>query len=126
MHQLIQQLENYTECWKQFNHFVNIARAKNFGPEEEGQFLEVKTVILAGVAANICVLFTANDAYMRDFGLFVPGDCVASNTEEENHYALEQMKRVLKADTRASAELDPGAIARWRPGSKRVTASGRP
>src|SRR5271155_527589 len=46
MHQLIQQLENYTECWKQFNHFVNIARAKKFGAEEESQFLEVKTVIV--------------------------------------------------------------------------------
>lgn len=46
MHQLIQQLENYTECWKQFIHFVNLARAKKFGVEEEGQFLEVKTVIV--------------------------------------------------------------------------------
>jgi hypothetical protein len=46
MDQLIQQLENYTECWKQFNHFVNVARSKKFGPEEEGQFLEVKTVII--------------------------------------------------------------------------------
>lgn len=46
MHQLIQQLENYTECWKQFNYFVNVARAKKFGPEEEGQFLEVKSVIV--------------------------------------------------------------------------------
>src|SRR5205807_3775934 len=47
-------------------------------------YLEVKAVILAGMAANICVLFTANDAYMRDLHLFVPSDCVASNTEEEN------------------------------------------
>lgn len=46
MDQLIQQLENYTECWKQFNHFVNIARSKKFAQEEEGQFLEVKTVII--------------------------------------------------------------------------------
>jgi hypothetical protein len=46
MHQLIQQLENYTECWKQFNHFVNMARAKKFNPEDEGQFLEVKSVIV--------------------------------------------------------------------------------
>jgi hypothetical protein len=46
MHQLIQQLENYTECWKQFNHFVNLARAKKFDAEEETQFLEVKTVIV--------------------------------------------------------------------------------
>lgn len=46
MHQLIQQLENYTECWKQFNHFVNVARAKKFNAEDETQFLEVKSVIV--------------------------------------------------------------------------------
>jgi hypothetical protein len=46
MHQLIQQLENYTECWKHFNHFVNLARGKKFGSEEETQFLEVKTVMV--------------------------------------------------------------------------------
>ena len=46
MHQLIQQLENYTECWKQFNHFVNIARGRKFSPEEETHFLEIKTVII--------------------------------------------------------------------------------
>ena len=44
--QLVQQMENYLECWKQFNHFVNVARAKKFGPEEENQFLEVKSVII--------------------------------------------------------------------------------
>lgn len=69
------------------------------------EYLGVRTVILVGVAANICVLFTANDAYMRDLSLLVPRDCVASNTPEENHYALSQMERVLKADTRASTEL---------------------
>ena len=69
------------------------------------EYLEVKTVILTGIATNICVLFTANDAYMRDFHLVVPSDCVASNTEEENAYALEQIRSVLKADTRPSTEL---------------------
>ncbi len=44
--QLVQQMENYLECWKQFNHFVNVARAKKFGPEDENQFLEVKSVII--------------------------------------------------------------------------------
>ncbi|MDB6122140.1 MAG: hypothetical protein JWQ71_1133 [Pedosphaera sp.] len=46
MDQLIQQLENYTECWKQFNFFVNMARAKKFNPEDENQFLETKMVIV--------------------------------------------------------------------------------
>src|SRR3954469_4841747 len=68
-------------------------------------YLGARTVILTGMAANICVLFTANDAYMRDLHLAVPSDCVASNTEEENRNALDQMRKVLKADTRPSAEL---------------------
>ena len=70
------------------------------------EYLEVRTLVLAGMAANICVLFTANDAYMRDLRLVVPEDCVASNTEEDNRYALEQMKNVLKADTRPSQHVD--------------------
>jgi len=40
-------------------------------------YLGTKTVVLTGMAANICVLFTANDAYVRDFNLVVPADCVA-------------------------------------------------
>jgi len=44
--QLIQQMENYLECWKQFNNFVNLARGKKFSPEDENQFLEVKTIIV--------------------------------------------------------------------------------
>jgi nicotinamidase-related amidase len=69
-------------------------------------YLQAKTLILTGLAGNICVLFTANDAYMRDFNLIVPGDCTASNTPEENQHALEQMAKVLKADTRPSVEID--------------------
>jgi hypothetical protein len=44
--QLIDQMENYLECWKQFNQFVNLARAKKFSSEDENQFLEVKSVII--------------------------------------------------------------------------------
>lgn len=46
MDSLIQQMENYLECWKQFNNFVNLARAKKFGPEDETQFLEIKSVLI--------------------------------------------------------------------------------
>jgi hypothetical protein len=44
--QLIVQLENYLECWKQFNYFVNLAREKKFNAEDENQFLEVKAIIV--------------------------------------------------------------------------------
>jgi len=58
------------------------------------------------MAGNICVLFTANDAYMRDYELMVPGDCVASADPGENAHALGQMEEILKADTRLSTEID--------------------
>jgi nicotinamidase-related amidase len=74
--------------------------------------LGAKNLILTGIAGNNCVLFTANDAYMRDFKIFIPADCVVSNTEQENQYALEQMETVLKADVTVSSKLDLNAISR--------------
>ena len=75
------------------------------------EHLAAKNLILTGIAGNNCVLFTANDAYMRDFKVFVPEDCVVSNTEEENRYALKQMETVLKADTKPAAQLDLKALS---------------
>src|SRR5215212_847599 len=68
-------------------------------------YLKARTLIIAGVAGNICVLFTASDAFMRDFHLIIPADCVASIDPEENRAALRQMERVLKADISPSTEL---------------------
>ncbi len=70
------------------------------------EHLRAEKLILAGIAGNNCVLFTANDAYMRDFKLYVPSDCVVSETAEENEYALRQMAKVLKADIRESHQLN--------------------
>lgn len=73
--------------------------------------LKIRKVILTGVAGDNCVLFSANDAYMRDLKLFIPSDCTASETEAENRYALQLMKKVVKADIRPSTELDLEALA---------------
>jgi nicotinamidase-related amidase len=73
--------------------------------------LGAKTLILTGVAGNFCVLFTANDAYMRDYRLVVPRDCIASQTDADDRYALTHMAQVTKADTRASGELDLAKLA---------------
>ena len=43
---LVDQVENYIECWKQFNNFVNMARAKKFSQEDDNQFLETKSVLI--------------------------------------------------------------------------------
>ena len=59
MDQLIAQMENYLECWKQFSRYLNLGRAKKFGTDDENQFLETKSVlvqelelILASVEVN--------------------------------------------------------------------------
>lgn len=70
------------------------------------QQLKVESLVLTGIAGNICVLFTANDAYMREYDLIIPEDCVASNSDEDNEYALTMMKNVLKAETNTSTELE--------------------
>jgi nicotinamidase-related amidase len=74
--------------------------------------LGIHTVVVTGIAADICVLFTANDAYMRGFDLYVPRDGVASERIADHEQALRQMARALSADVRPSAELDLPALAR--------------
>jgi nicotinamidase-related amidase len=74
------------------------------------QHLGAETVVLTGVAGNFCVLFTAHDAYMRDYKLVVPRDCIASLTEQRDREALKHMAEVTKADVRPSAELDFAAL----------------
>jgi nicotinamidase-related amidase len=73
-------------------------------------YLGARTLILGGIAGNICVLYTANDAYMRDFHLVVPPDCVASADPADNEYALRQMQTWLEADTTPSTDLDLAAL----------------
>jgi hypothetical protein len=46
INQLVTQIETHIECWKQFNHFINLARAKKFGPADENHFLEIKSIIV--------------------------------------------------------------------------------
>jgi nicotinamidase-related amidase len=70
------------------------------------KYLGVRTLVLTGFAGNNCVLFTANDAYLRDYELIVPSDCTASIGAEENEYALKQMQQVLKASIPSSSEID--------------------
>jgi hypothetical protein len=46
LNQLVTQIETHIECWKQFNHFVNVARTKKFGAPDENHFLEIKSIIV--------------------------------------------------------------------------------
>lgn len=68
-------------------------------------FLGVQTLILTGVAGDICVLYTANDAYMRDYQLVIPSDCIASESAEKNKRALDHMRTLLKARVIRSSSI---------------------
>jgi nicotinamidase-related amidase len=67
------------------------------------QELRVKGLIMTGISAHQCVLFTANEAYLREFELIIPRDCIASKTAPQRQLALTYFKSVLHADVRASA-----------------------
>jgi nicotinamidase-related amidase len=67
--------------------------------------LRIRRLILTGIAGNICVLFTANDAYMREYKIFAPADCIVSNTAAENDHALRQINTVLKGEIAVSTRL---------------------
>lgn len=67
--------------------------------------LQVGRVIVTGIAGDNCVLFTAADAYMRNFDVAVPADCTVSLDANRNRSALEHMRITLKADVRPSMAI---------------------
>lgn len=69
------------------------------------RYIGAKKLIVTGVSSSQCVLFTANDAYVRDFELAIPRDCIAARTTGETRFALRYFESVLKADTRPAARL---------------------
>lgn len=101
-------------CHNQLNHII----LQKMKPSEEDYFLikpkhsaffgtalntllhqlHIDTLVLTGIAGNICVLFSAMDAYMREFKLIIPSNCIASVDAQDQKYALTMMKNVLKAD----------------------------
>jgi nicotinamidase-related amidase len=51
-------------------------------------------------------MITAGDLYVRNFELFVPSDCVAALTEEDQLRALELMEESFDAKTTPSEQLN--------------------
>jgi nicotinamidase-related amidase len=75
-------------------------------------YLGVRTLILTGLTTDLCVLFTASDAYLRDLHLIVPPDCVAAPDVDEHKHALRHMERVLDVQLTASEDLDLRSLRR--------------
>ncbi len=85
--QLVDQVENYIECWKQFNNFVALARTKKFTQEEDNQFLEIKSVLV------------------QELELILAGVEVPSPTREDIHALIAEAPSL-----RSLAELNDGAV----------------
>ena len=85
--QLVDQVENYIECWKQFNNFVNLARDKKMSQDDDSQFLEVKSVLI------------------QELELIMASIEVASPTREEIHTLIAEAPSL-----RAVGELNEGAL----------------
>jgi nicotinamidase-related amidase len=67
--------------------------------------LGVRRLVLAGIAADICVLFTAADAHMRAYDLWIPSNAVASEEDQRRDWALDIMRKSMGAETRSTNEL---------------------
>lgn len=64
-----------------------------------------RRLILTGVSSHQCVLFTANDAHVRNFEIVVPRDCIGAPSAADTRFAVKYFKTVLKADTALSSRL---------------------
>jgi nicotinamidase-related amidase len=75
-------------------------------------YLGAQSLIITGFTTDICVAFTAADAYMREYRLWVPSDCTAAVELDHHQAALSYMQRVLGADIRPSTAVAPSAFHR--------------
>ena len=74
--------------------------------------LGVTTLILSGIATNSCIQYTAHDAKMRNFQIFVPPDCSAARTREEHDQAIRHMQSMASANITPSHQLDLSSLTR--------------
>lgn len=66
----------------------------------------VRRVVLTGLAADACILITAQEANMREYQVSVPADCVAAQSPGRRTRALAILKASFSADIRASSAID--------------------
>ena len=69
------------------------------------EYIGAKALVLTGAAMHQCVLFTANDAYVREYRLWIPHDCVASATAAQKRLAARYFRSVLDADMQPSGKI---------------------
>jgi isochorismate hydrolase len=69
-------------------------------------------LVLTGISAHQCVLFTANDAYLREFDLIIPRDAIAASRNADTALALRYFDTVLGARIPLASRVRFGQEAR--------------
>lgn len=57
--------------------------------------LGVDTLVLTGVATDVCVRATAQDAHQHNYRVVVPSNCVAGTNSERHQAALENIRYIF-------------------------------
>lgn len=70
------------------------------------EFLKVERLIMAGIATNLCVLFSAHDAHMHEYDITVLSDCCAAESDADHNWALDQLKRFLGSNVCKAEEVN--------------------
>ncbi|MCW4020043.1 MAG: cysteine hydrolase [Candidatus Bathyarchaeota archaeon] len=71
--------------------------------------MDVSTIILTGLHANICVRHTAADGFFRGYKIVVPRDATEALSEEEYQQGLEYLKKVYDVEITETEQI----IGRW-------------
>jgi nicotinamidase-related amidase len=90
------------------DYFILKPKHSGFYATPLGTLLEhlgARRLILAGISSHQCVLFTANDAYVRDFELVVPSDCIAAESTTMEKLARQYFRSVLGASLMQSPRV---------------------
>ncbi|MDR6197802.1 cysteine hydrolase [Siphonobacter sp. SORGH_AS_0500] len=69
-------------------------------------YFNVKRLILTGISTDSCIVFTATDAYMRDYEIYVPSDCTTARNEDYTQNSLTFLERTVHANLTPSSKLN--------------------
>lgn len=72
--------------------------------------LGVRNLILTGLTTDRCIAFTASDAHMRGYTLFIPRDGCAAMTREHHDASLTLLERVVQANTSPWRDLNLASL----------------
>ncbi|ATB31314.1 cysteine hydrolase family protein [Melittangium boletus] len=87
------------------------------------EHLGTKKLLMAGIATNLCVFFSAHDAHMHEYKITVLSDCCAAESDTDHDIALEQLERFLHVRVCRADEVRIGSSARRQRSARKTPPS---